>query len=362
MTMSRSTSRFPVAIGAMGLLVVLYAAPAAAQHAHAGGGDGTVAEGAELTVETTEPGVMTMRLGPLSLPARSGHHEVAQPPHRFLHVPLDGWILSYSPRLTDGEGETLVGRLLHHVAFWNTGRSDFLCPNKEEHIFGAGGEMNEWVALPGVGYRVAEGDRIRVSTMFHNPTAEAHPEVYLEVRIAYQEEGSGEAPRKDVYPVWFDVQECGTSDYDLEPGTNVTTGEVEVPVSGRLLGVGGHLHDHGKELTLVDAAKGPEDAAEGGNAPAGAADGHGARSGGPAAGREIARLVPETDERGRILSMPVVPFLFTGGHALEAGDLVRVTARYENPTGRAIPEGAMGIVVGYFLPHDNSQMERFRRP
>ena len=66
----------------------------------------------------------------------------------------------------DGAGQPEPGRLLHHVAFYNTARPDFLCPNKQEHIFGAGGEMNDWPALPGVGYRVRKGDRIRISTMF----------------------------------------------------------------------------------------------------------------------------------------------------------------------------------------------------
>lgn len=294
------------------------------------------ARGVELTVERhAEASRLTVRLGSLHLAAGADHHALPQPPVRFLEVPLDGWLTAYAPRLVDGGGEPVPGRLLHHVAFWNAGRSDFLCPNKEEHIFGAGGEMNEWVPLPGFGYPVSEGDRVRVTTMFHNPTDREYPEVHLEVDVDYRKPGTDGAVR-DVYPAWFDVQECGLSGYDLEPGTNVTTGTIEVPVSGRLLGVGGHLHDHGKELVLE-------------------------RLGGPDGPTELARLEPETDEAGRILSMPVVPFLFQGGLPLRAGDVVRVTARYENPTGRRLPEGAMGIVVGYFLPDDPEAMARFRR-
>ena len=308
-------------------------------HAHPSHGAETshrVADGVELTVDRhPDASRLTVRLGPLHLPAGADHHAVPQPPARTLEVPLNGWLTAYAPRLVDGGGEPVSGRLLHHVAFWNPGRSDFLCPNKEEHIFGAGGEMNEWVPLPGFGYPVSEGDRVRVTSMFHNPTDREHPEVHLEVDVDYRKAGAGETLR-DVYPAWFDVQECGTSGYDLEPGTNVTTGTVEVPVSGRLLGVGGHLHDYGKELVLE-------------------------RLGGEEGPTELARLEPETDEAGRILSMPVVPFLFQGGLPLEAGDVVRVTARYENPTGRRLPDGAMGIVVGYFLPDDPAAMARFRR-
>lgn len=336
-------SAFAFVLGAMTLFVALGTVPAGAQQARPAG-EHAVAEDAKLEVRKTEPSMLTVRLGPVHLPAGAEHEAVAQPPDRFWEISFDGWLLSYAPRLTDGAGQPVPGRLLHHVAFWHTGRSDFLCPNKQEHIFGAGGEMNEWLALPGVGYRVGKGDRIRVSTMFHNPTDVDQPEVYLEVRVGYEEEGAVEEPRSNVYPAWFDVQECGSSGYDLKPGTHVTSGEVEVPVSGRLLGVGGHLHNHGRELALELVRS------------EGAADDDSDDE-----VREIARLEPRTDEEGRILSMPVKPFLLEGGRTLEAGDRMRVTARYENPTGRRIPEGAMGIVVGYFLPDDDAEMDRFRR-
>ena len=114
---------------------------AAAQHA--------VAEGVALAVsDDAAAGMLTLRLGPLDLPAASHHMKVAQPPERGFAVPFDGWLRAYHPRLTDAEGRPVPNRLLHHVAFWNTERPDFLCPAKEEHIFGAGGEMNDWMAVP----------------------------------------------------------------------------------------------------------------------------------------------------------------------------------------------------------------------
>ncbi len=35
-----------------------------------------------------------------------------------------------------------------------------------------------------------------------------------------------------------------------------------------------------------------------------------------------------------------------------------MTASYDNPTGQRLPHGAMGIVVGYFLPDDDARMAR----
>lgn len=59
--------------------------------------------------------------------------------------------------------------------------------------------------------------------------------------------------------------------------------------------------------------------------------------------------------------MPIVTFLAQGGYRLHAGEVVRVTAYYDNRTGRRLPDGAMGIVVGYFLPDDDALLAGLRR-
>ena len=89
--------------------------------------------------------------------ANSDHMAVAQPRDLYWEVGFDGWLTAYHPKMTSEDGSPVPRRVLHHVAFWNTSPSDFLCPNKEEHIFGAGSEMNDWPELPGFGYRVRKG-------------------------------------------------------------------------------------------------------------------------------------------------------------------------------------------------------------
>lgn len=300
--------------------VVAGSTPLASQERHGGH---PVSDDAGLIVRhDSAASEFTVRVGPLRLPARADHGQVAQAPELHVAVPVDGWLVSYRPRLVDGRDERVPGRLLHHVAFWSEERPDFLCPGKDEHVFGAGGEMNVWPALPGVGYRVREGDRIRVSTMFHNPTETAYPEVYLEVEVGYRSTDEVASRLAAVYPVWLDVQGCGDSGYDLVPGENVDRSEFVMEYGGRLLGLGGHMHDYGRSLRVEDLTR----------------------------DREVAKLEARLDEEGRILSMPVVPFLATGGYELEEGDTLRVTARYVNSTGRRLPNGAMGIAVGYFLP------------
>jgi hypothetical protein len=307
---------------------------------------------------------ITVRVGPMMLPAHTSHMKMPQPPDLIWTIPVDAWLLAYTPRLVDSNASEVPGRVLHHVAFWNENRSDFLCPNKEEHIFGAGSEMTHWAQIPGYGYRVQKGDQIRVETMVHNPWDTPYDKVYLEVRIPYtaaeaaHASNAGAAPNagasansaavlaggsgygvsdmraslRSVYPAWMDVESCGNSGYDLKPGKNVTTGTVLVKYDGVLLGVGGHMHDYAKEIVLENATR----------------------------KETVATLDATVDEHGQLLSMPVVMFLDKGGYKFAAGDTLKITATYENPTGKLLRDGAMGIVVGYFAPADDAQMASLR--
>ena len=313
------------------LLVLLLLSPvlAVAQHHH----HDMAASGAALGVEDdTAAHVLTVRLGPVNLPARATHAQVAQAAPQMLNVPVDGYFLAYHPRLVDAGGHPLPNNLLHHVAFWNTSRPDFLCPNKLEHIFGAGGEMNDWPALPGFGYRVHPGDQVRVDLMLHNPTDTPYADTYLEVRIEYVPVGA-QPNILAVYPAWFDVKECGDSGYNLATGENVTSGKFTLAYSGRLLGVGGHLHDYGESVELLDATT----------------------------GAQVAALRSQQDANGHVLSMPIKVFAAQGGFPLAKNDVLKVTATYVNPTGKPLPDGAMGIAVGYFLPDNDSEVAALKK-
>lgn len=284
----------------------------------------------KLDVANDEAGhVLTLRLGPLNLPANAGMN-VAQAPDLNMTVPFDGWFTGYRPSLVNENGEPLPNRLLHHVAVYNLARADFLCSSKPEHIFGAGGEMTNWPMTPGIGYRVEKGDKIRVGTMFHNPTAINYPQVYLQVKIEYQALDAGGPQLKNVYPAWIDVKECGNSGYDLNPGLNVTSGKFTLQYTGVLVGLGGHLHDYGQELDVVNESRHKED-----------------------------KIKAELDAQGRIIKIPV--HMFPSGFALAKGEVIKVTATYDNPTGKPLRDGAMGIAVGYFLPADDNEMAALRR-
>jgi len=277
---------------------------------------------------------ITLRVGPMTLPANTDHMKMPQPRDLVWNVPIEGWLLAYHPRLVDAGGNAVPGTVLHHTAFWNENRADFLCPNKEEHIFGAGSEMTDWAEIPGYGYHVKNGDKIRVETMMYNPTLTSYDKVYLEVAIPYQDASEVDsAPRKSVYPAWMDVGSCGDSGYDLPAGKSEKTGKVTVKYEGVLIGVGGHMHDYGRQVVLEDTSR----------------------------KETVATLDAKVDEKGQLLSMPTKLFLAEGGYKFGAGDVLKISAKYENPTGELLRDGAMGIAVGYFVPVDDTKMAGLRR-
>ncbi len=111
------------------------------------------------------------------------------------------------------------------------------------------------------------------------------------------------------------------------------TGRFDLKYSGKLLGVGGHMHDYGKQLMLSVLKPSP------------------------ATGQQpdvIASLVSKLDDEGRLLSIPIVTFFQGGGYPLVKGATVEVVGTYGKP--RVPNADGMAIVVGYFLPDNNADM------
>ncbi len=330
------------------------------QHAHShdgfmqGGMHHATAQGVALDAKANENShIITLRIGPMTLPANTSHMKMPQPPDLVWPIPITGWLLAYHPKLVDASGSSIPGTVLHHVAFWNENRSDFLCPNKEEHIFGAGGELTDWAQIPGFGYRVEKGDQIRIETMIHNPAATSYEKVFLEISVPYADD-EAPAPVKNAYPAWMDVASCGNSGYDLPPGPSKKVGSVPVKYSGILLGVGGHMHDYGRQLTLDVSS------VQRSNVKAPNTDD--SRTEFSMERKEVAVLPAKTDAQGHLISIPVVTFFQTGGYRFAAGDKLTITATYNNPTGKLLRDGAMGIVVGYFVPQDPTTLNNLRHP
>src|SRR5260370_2284674 len=123
--------------------------PSAMQHHHGGfmqeGMQHAVAKGVTLDAKVDVAArIVTLRVGPVNLPANTGHMKMPQPPDQVWQIPFDGWLLAYHPRLVDANGQAVPGTVLHPTAFWDENRAHFLCPKKENDSFPPGSEMPEW--------------------------------------------------------------------------------------------------------------------------------------------------------------------------------------------------------------------------
>ena len=269
--------------------------------------------------------ILVVRLGPINIP-QSGEHVTAG--DHFLRIPFDGWFSAFHARLVDASGAVLPERLLHHVVFLNMARRNPLCPDEEEYVFGAGPEMNDWPALPGLGYRITKGQSLRVRAMFRNVGDTPLANTYLELQINYQLLGD-KLPLRSFYPTWFSVTQCGRMLYDLKPGRNITAGEFVLAHGGTFVALSGHLHDHGGTLRFENMTK----------------------------KEDIAVLRAKLDSEGRLVSITLVSFAETNGYRVRPGEVVRVTAVYDNPTGLVLSQSAMGLLVAIFVPDKDEEFE-----
>ncbi|MFN2316134.1 MAG: hypothetical protein ABR551_00765 [Gemmatimonadales bacterium] len=279
---------------------------------------------------------VTLRVGPFTIAAMPegmnhgdhGAHDMGgmETPFLAFDWPVTGWLRGFRITLADADGRPLPRRLIHHVNMMNFERRALLYDAVERTL--AAGQETEDLTLPrAVGFPMTAGTPVGLMAAWANDTDADIEAVYLTVTLLWSPTNLSPRPL-DALPLYMDVsyQGPGQSDsYDLPAGASSKSHEFTLPVGGRLLGVGGHLHDYARELILEDLET----------------------------GRTVVRLRAKLDREGKLLSVERRLYGARGdGLALRGGRRYRITARYDNPTGAAIPSGAMGIMIGLFVPED----------
>lgn len=193
-------------------------------------------------------------------PYRSADFNVLFPKHLVRAPKVDGFLTDMDVRLVDGNGKkvTINQTMLHHVVFKNFSRfvgrkRDCRAPNGE--AFYGTGEEKQALDLPqGYGYPVHRGDRWRMNVMLMSHAATTR-NVYVEYtgKIAT---GADAVGMKRVVPYWVSADGCSSSpSYPVygggKPGSvDRRSREWRVPVTGRLVAAGGHLHGGSKDLQV----------------------------------------------------------------------------------------------------------------
>jgi plastocyanin len=199
-----------------------------------------------------------MRVGPYQVRARQS--EPVRAPR------VDGFLVRMHARVVDRRGRPIPVRrlMLHHVVYKNVGRfrgehPDAVCGGRAESFYGTGEENAALRLPPGYGYRLRRGDRWLIGWMLMN-----HRNVPERAYIRYTAVVDTSRRLEPVRPFWARVTGCrGAGDPIFNvpggrpPGSSFVKSERwRVPVSGRLVAGGSHVHGGSKEMLLTQATCG----------------------------------------------------------------------------------------------------------
>jgi hypothetical protein len=183
-----------------------------------------------------------------------------------------------------------------------------------------------------IGIPMSPGMRLGMYVGWHNATGRDLSDVYLKLTLLWTPKN--QVPRPvSALPIYMDANLTvgGSNTFDVLPGRTTKAFEFSLPVGGRLLGIGGHLHDLGVAVQLEDAER----------------------------DEVLTRIRAKRDASGATTGVERRLFGVSGdGLKLKARHRYRVVGIYQNPTRHTLPRGAMAHMVGLFAPDDPARWPR----
>lgn len=237
--------------------------------------------------------------------------------------PVEGWLRGFDSGVEDSLGNKLPKKLMHHMIGVNYSRRQALYP-AAERLFGAGAETADATIPATIGVPMKPGMDLGFYIMWHNETGKDLDGVYMTVDLKYSPKNISPRP-VEVLPLYMDVNLTvgGSNVYDVPPGRSEKSWDFTFPMDGRLLGYGGHLHDYGVNVKLMDLTS----------------------------KKIIAQVKAQTAKDGTVTGVSrSLPGVSGEGVRLRAGRQYRVIALYDNPTGKVLKNGAMAHITGIFAP------------
>lgn len=238
--------------------------------------------------------------------------------------PVDGWVRSLRFRARTRDGHDVPRTALHHLAVVNLGRRDLLY-QVPERMFEMGGETAD-IVLPGsIAIPVTAGTPMVLTIAWGSDGHDAMSEVAVELTMDWLPIGRTLQP-VSAFPVTMQVTTfAGQTTFDLPPGESSRGTSYSMPMGGRILAAGGHLHDHGTGILLRDISL--------------------------AESNPVLSLSSQRDAADRVTGIErVTPGLTGPGLPLYAGHRYQLEGRYANSTGATIPGGGMAFLVMMYAP------------
>jgi hypothetical protein len=277
---------------------------------------------------------LTVTAGPFHLPNMPPMEDHAMmdlgmshdTPIQHFAWPLDGWFRGFRVDLTDAKGRPVPRHVMHHLIMVNFSRRQLLY-SAAERLMGAGTETDGEITVPKtIGVPMKPGMKLGMYVAWHNDTGKDLEDVYLKLTMMWTPKNQNPPP-VNALPIYMDVNLTvgGSNTFDVPPGRSTKAFEFSLPVGGRLLGVGGHMHDYGSRVKLEDVKT----------------------------GKVLTQVVAERGPDGKLVKVSRKLFGVSGdGLRLKANHRYRVVGEYDNPTSELRVKGAMAHMVGLFVPDD----------
>jgi hypothetical protein len=144
------------------------------------------------------------------------------------------------------------GLWLHHMVMFQTGVQDVTCPNlgvgiMGQRFFSSGNERTPTIAGGPYGYKVGATGWTLIADLMG--MSRATEQVFIEVTFNWLPANTpGVRP---ITPVWMDIFQCGTSEMPAKTGKYSYTYQLTSNRAGKLLGIGGHIHDGGTNVVIT---------------------------------------------------------------------------------------------------------------
>ena len=342
-----SSARTVFVLLAVAVLVAALGAPVHAQAVAGSPRAGTLPDFATLTPAKVayDPASeqLTIELPPTDVPAATPTMEGMVSTPIYLGVmPVSCTAYSVRAVILDAKGRQLPQSFLHHFDLTDPDHRDLFLPIPL-HVLAVSKETPP-LSLPRLllGLPLARGQRLLAWDMLHNEAPTPYRGVRARLEFGCRPDGDGlvasHFPLFRGFPMTLDVlapvgkRAYSLKSFDLPPGRTSKSIEGSPSIPGTLVGLGGHLHDHGVAIEFSDATT----------------------------GESLWRAVPKVDSAGHVQDLPVTTFYNwhrLGLHIMPE-HRYRVTVTYNNPTGQVIPAGGMGVIGGLFVPDDPKNWPR----
>ena len=262
----------------------------------------------------------------IPLPSHTGHHGGGGgfPPVVRFEMPVNASLYGFRVEVVDGQGNQLPAGLIHHFNLIDPNARELFLPISRR-VMAAGKETGPqklpWL-LFGLPYQ--KGALLVASGMLHNPTDTDYDDVRMRLVLQYVP-GGRPWPFWEGSPFQLDVAfPVGDKSFALPTGVSTRSYEASPAVAGKIVAIGGHVHESATRIELLDVKE----------------------------NRVIWAAAPTLDAEQNVAGVPIGKLYRLGslGYPIQPGRTYRVTVTYDNTTGAPIEAGGMGVVGGLFVP------------